>query len=1120
MYSSLQPELRGAQRILRSISYRSPPTSRLVVRSFNSYTRLQAKSNPASSPDNTQGTSKGWPSWIPRGPWFPKPEQENAPVANDGKSARGRYWPALSEQELQAIAALQQDNKPADSKPPAGFTWIEHVKDLPTHLKDRSEKPQDRLSNQDLYPFFYSENPQHHMHHEPVPMVEIAHQWAYSPKQPSKDVSDDDSKPQESKHHGSWQKRRRRAHEQKLAPKKEGVPKWFYSSNIVLSEPRANATVDAITTTQPADGISTSDVTSLDQPQEQVQKPVQESTKAETDEKKRSLAKGREPPPRPDSPKPTPIVPTSYITNTKSLSNDRYFIEAAQYEELVNTFKGRFSSPAKSSKDRNKAFAMNHLTILHGAPDSELLLNALVLDLCSTVGADRVRLDAQDISELMAGAEVDPEIKESGGRLSFRLYKDLYGSSDTQDFMFPRREDEDGDEEDDDGDSGPPSIEIPIGSFVSASGRKGPFAGIFESLDRMGGPMRNRNRSMGDGPQFMKLDTDQRAGGMFDSIVQSILSSSTQAQKMREPQKKRNDTDDQQQKHQPEEEDLSTQRPLVVHFENYRLLQQHQMAEAFMGELLIAADKRRAQGQPIMIIGTDSLRSDFHKSSSPRSILDVQENKSYGVSTAIILTPVFPTREAEVALSGEDRKARIRTVNARHLHQVLKSRGVLLHGLEDGFWNTDFRQEMGERDFEALSGQYWPFVQVQRIAALIAGMQSATPIEDACQILIASDESKVAWAQRNQPDIVRQEQKEAEKERERQDSKPARRFRFSTTRHEKKLLSGVVEPNKISTTFSDIHIPADTVEALKMLTTLSLQRPEAFSYGVLKSDRIPGLLLYGPPGTGKTLAAKAVAKESGATMLEVSAADLNDMYVGEGEKNVQALFSLARKLSPCVVFLDEADAMFSARSTGKRASHREILNQFLKEWDGMSNDSGSAFLMVATNRPMDLDDAVLRRLPRRLLVDLPTEQDRLKILQIHLRNEELDSNVDLADLAKKTPFYSGSDLKNVAVAAALNAVREENEAAATFRAAQASKPEDEQEEYKYPEKRVLTANHFEKALEEIGASISQDMSSLREIKKFDEQYGDRKGRKRKAPKWGFKSAKEADQVLDTVKVRN
>ncbi|KAF2090132.1 AAA-domain-containing protein [Saccharata proteae CBS 121410] len=284
------------------------------------------------------------------------------------------------------------------------------------------------------------------------------------------------------------------------------------------------------------------------------------------------------------------------------------------------------------------------------------------------------------------------------------------------------------------------------------------------------------------------------------------------------------------------------------------------------------------------------------------------------------------------------------------------------------------------------------------------------------------------------------------------------------------------------------------------MTSLSLLRPEAFKYGVLATDKIPGLLLYGPPGTGKTLLAKAVAKESGATVLDVSGSEVYDKYVGEGEKNVRAIFTLARKLSPCVVFIDEADAIFGSRSgPGNRTSHREIINQFLKEWDGM-NDL-SVFIMVATNRPFDLDDAVLRRLPRRLLVDLPVEKDREQILRIHLKLEQLADDVAITDLAARTPFYSGSDLKNLCVAAALACVREENEAAAKA-LAEADPDSRKSMTDLYPEKRTLRQNHFEKAMQEISASISEDMGSLKAIRQFDEQYGDRRSRKKRKG-WGF-----------------
>jgi SpoVK/Ycf46/Vps4 family AAA+-type ATPase len=232
------------------------------------------------------------------------------------------------------------------------------------------------------------------------------------------------------------------------------------------------------------------------------------------------------------------------------------------------------------------------------------------------------------------------------------------------------------------------------------------------------------------------------------------------------------------------------------------------------------------------------------------------------------------------------------------------------------------------------------------------------------------------------------------------------------------------------------------------------------------------------------------------------------MYVGEGEKNVRAIFSLAKKLTPCIVFIDEADAILGSRSgSSNRTSHRELINQFLREWDGM-NDM-SAFIMVATNRPFDLDEASLRRLPRRLLVDLPIEKDREEILKIHLKDELLDPSVSLTALASQTPFYSGSDLKNLAVAAALACVREEFDVAKTA-----------SEEHKYPEKRTLYERHFKMAMEEISASVSEDMGSLSAIRKFDEKYGDRRGRRKKSG-YGFLTVQEGEKAgSDAARVRN
>lgn len=325
--------------------------------------------------------------------------------------------------------------------------------------------------------------------------------------------------------------------------------------------------------------------------------------------------------------------------------------------------------------------------------------------------------------------------------------------------------------------------------------------------------------------------------------------------------------------------------------------------------------------------------------------------------------------------------------------------------------------------------------------------------------------------------------------------------------YEKRLISGIVDASTIKTTFNDIVVPNAAKESLRALTTLSLIRPEAFSYGVLAAERIPGCLLYGPPGTGKTLMAKAIATESGANMLEISAASINDMWRGNPEKNVRAIFFLARKMSPMVIFIDEADALLGARNSHPGSGgHRLVINQFLREWDFINDPK--ALIMVATNRPFDLDDAVLRRLPRKILIDLPLKEARLSILRLLLRQETLEESVSLEKIALKTELYSGSDLKNMCVSAAMESVKDEIYARDNH-----SGPG----EYVFPEKRVLTGAHFEKALKEISASISEDMGTLKAIRRFDERYGDA-GRRKKHKSMGFEAYADIHTTRD-VEVR-
>ncbi|RKP13668.1 P-loop containing nucleoside triphosphate hydrolase protein, partial [Piptocephalis cylindrospora] len=283
------------------------------------------------------------------------------------------------------------------------------------------------------------------------------------------------------------------------------------------------------------------------------------------------------------------------------------------------------------------------------------------------------------------------------------------------------------------------------------------------------------------------------------------------------------------------------------------------------------------------------------------------------------------------------------------------------------------------------------------------------------------------------------------------------------------------------------------------LITLPLLRPDLFATGILAKHHIGGVLLFGPPGTGKTMLARAVAKESGSAVLEVRGSDVFQKYVGEGESTVRAIFSLARKVSPCVIFLDEVDAIFAARSGEKAQWSRTIINQFMLEWDGLASANKGVVVMGATNRPFDLDDAVLRRMPRRILVDLPGLEERKKILDLHLKGEILGEGVTTEWLAQRTDHYSGSDLKHMCVTAALSAVQEQEildlEALRNSSSAQDSAPSSPP--------RVVEMRHVEGALQEVGPSCSDGMSSLVDLRKWDDEYGEGGKRRGSKPVWGF-----------------
>ncbi|KAG2563981.1 hypothetical protein PVAP13_8KG377800 [Panicum virgatum] len=313
---------------------------------------------------------------------------------------------------------------------------------------------------------------------------------------------------------------------------------------------------------------------------------------------------------------------------------------------------------------------------------------------------------------------------------------------------------------------------------------------------------------------------------------------------------------------------------------------------------------------------------------------------------------------------------------------------------------------------------------------------------------------------------------------------------------EKRLLADVIPPNDIGVTFDDIGALENVKDTLKELVMLPLQRPELFCKGQLTKP-CKGILLFGPPGTGKTMLAKAVATEAGANFINISMSSITSKWFGEGEKFVKAVFSLASKIAPSVIFIDEVDSMLGRRENpGEHEAMRKMKNEFMVNWDGLrTKDKERVLVLGATNRPFDLDEAVIRRFPRRLMVNLPDASNREKILKVILAKEELGPDVDLDSLADMTDGYSGSDLKNLCVTAAHYPIREILEKEKKNLAKTEGKPEPAL--YGSEDIRPLSIDDFKSAHEQVCASVSSDSANMNELLQWNDLYGEGGSRKKK-----------------------
>ncbi|XP_054466971.1 outer mitochondrial transmembrane helix translocase [Anoplopoma fimbria] len=244
------------------------------------------------------------------------------------------------------------------------------------------------------------------------------------------------------------------------------------------------------------------------------------------------------------------------------------------------------------------------------------------------------------------------------------------------------------------------------------------------------------------------------------------------------------------------------------------------------------------------------------------------------------------------------------------------------------------------------------------------------------------------------------------------------------TEYEMNIASQLVDPQTMKVTWRDIAGLDEVVNELQDTVILPFQKRHLLAGSKLFQPP-KGVLLFGPPGCGKTMIAKATAKASGCKFINLQASTLTDMWYGESQKLTAAVFSLAAKIQPCIIFIDEIESFLRNRSSLDHEATAMMKAQFMSLWDGLDTSSTTqVMVMGATNRPQDVDPAILRRMPTTFHVGLPNTRQRQDILRLILAGENLSNAINLKEIAEKTEGYSGSDLRELCRDAAMYRVRD------------------------------------------------------------------------------------------------
>ncbi|KAL8391453.1 hypothetical protein RB595_010174 [Gaeumannomyces hyphopodioides] len=437
-------------------------------------------------------------------------------------------------------------------------------------------------------------------------------------------------------------------------------------------------------------------------------------------------------------------------------------------------------------------------------------------------------------------------------------------------------------------------------------------------------------------------------------------------------------------------------RPLVVLLEEATALPEE---ETFCRRLREAVVAQREAGQPILVLAT--VISARKWSATSQDVKNVWEGLGVKCSTSFNVTPRH-TKRADEGLKRCEEETKL-VERWRWIRRAMRcalldaGQGAVAHGLFPSTLKQGEKHRLPDQlseDAREILVKYKnkEITSVVRQVCARARRTGAPPLEakDVYAIMARTQRNIQSLKASRKADEPFEDEGGAGKKEKKKPSKVQElldKIRGDCSDKEKQLMSCVVDIDPTTAAADGIRIDPETMAGLDQMLSLRVRK----SYGLLAKEGINGGVLFGPPGTGKTHLARVVAAKSGMNLIVATPADVQSCWVGETEALIQALFSLARRISPCVIFIDEAESLLAQRRGGDREYTRKAMSQFLSEMDGLVQGDRKAqapFLLIATNRPGDLDDAVCRRLPHMLHVPMPRLPDRRAILDIYLRDEK------------------------------------------------------------------------------------------------------------------------------------